>query len=136
MKIALITDDGESISMHFGRARYYLVVTIEDGKVVSREMRDKLGHAHFAGQEETGHESHENNGQGHGFGEASHNRHTGMAQVIADCETLVCGGMGAGAYASMRQLNIRPVVTNMRRIDDVLHAYLSGTLQDHTELLH
>ncbi len=41
MKIALITDDGKSISQHFGRAPYYLVVTLEDGKEVNRELRPK-----------------------------------------------------------------------------------------------
>jgi len=59
-----------------------------------------------------------------------------MAQAIADCEAIICGGMGAGAYESMRQLNIRPVVTDLRKIDDAIQAYLAGSLQDHTELLH
>jgi predicted Fe-Mo cluster-binding NifX family protein len=33
MKIAAITDDGRTISQHFGRASHYMVVTIEDGKI-------------------------------------------------------------------------------------------------------
>jgi predicted Fe-Mo cluster-binding NifX family protein len=132
MKIALITDDGNLISQHFGRAPYYLVVTIEDGQVIKREMRDKLGHNHFANQEHGKHHAHER----HGFDAASHNRHSSMAQAIADCEAIICGGMGAGAYESMRQLNIRPVVTEIRQIDDAIQSYLSGNLQDRTELLH
>jgi hypothetical protein len=36
----------------------------------------------------------------------------------------------------MRQLNIRPVVTDLRKIDDAIQAYLAGSLQDRTELLH
>jgi len=31
MKIAVITDDGKTISQHFGRSPYYLVLTIEEG---------------------------------------------------------------------------------------------------------
>ena len=31
MKIAAITDDGTTISQHFGRAPYYVVVTVEAG---------------------------------------------------------------------------------------------------------
>ena len=42
MKIALITDDGKTISQHFGRAPYYLVVTIDEGKVIDRETREKI----------------------------------------------------------------------------------------------
>jgi predicted Fe-Mo cluster-binding NifX family protein len=132
MKIALITDDGQTISQHFGRAPYYLVVTIEEGKEVQREMRDKLGHNHFASQEHAVHNPNER----HGFDTGSHNKHTSMAQTIADCEAIICGGMGAGAYESMRQLNIRPVVTDLRKIDDAIQAYLTGSLKDRTELLH
>jgi predicted Fe-Mo cluster-binding NifX family protein len=132
MKIALITDDGQTISQHFGRAPYYLVVTIEEGKEVQREMRDKLGHNHFANQEHGEHPSNER----HGFDPASQNRHVSMAQAIADCEAIICGGMGAGAYESMRRLSIQPVVTDIRVIDEAVQAYVDKKLTDHTELLH
>ncbi len=132
MKIALITDDGITISQHFGRAPYYLVVTVEDGKIVQRELREKLGHSHFTNQEHIEHHHNER----HGFDPASHNKHTSMAQAIADCEAIICGGMGAGAYESMRQLNIQPVVTDIRSIDEATQAYIDHKLTDHTELLH
>lgn len=136
MKIALVTDNGEIISQHFGRAPYYMVVTVEDGQIVNRELRDKLGHNHFHNQEQQGHEHGQHAGAGHGSDPASHNRHASMAQTIADCEVLICGGMGAGAYESMRQLNIKPVVTELRDIDQAVQAYLAGSLQDRTDLLH
>ena len=132
MKIAAITDDGQTISQHFGRAPYYLVLTIEEGKVVQREMREKMGHSHFAEQ----HSSGESSGQGHGMDTASHNKHVSMATVIADCKALLCGGMGMGAYESMRQLNIQPVVTDISNIDEAVQAFIDGKLIDHTELLH
>ena len=132
MKIALITDDGKTISQHFGRAQYYLVATIEDGQVIQREMRPKLGHNHFANQEHAEHAHNER----HGFDPASHNRHSGMAQAIADCQVVVCGGMGAGAYESMRVLKIQPIVTDLRTIDEAIQAYIADQLIDHTEKLH
>jgi len=132
MKIALITDDGQTISQHFGRAPYYLVVTIEEGKEVQREMRDKLGHYQFASQETGVHDPNER----HGFDPGSHDKHTSMAQTIADCKAINCGGMGAGAYESMRQLNIQPVLTDLREIDAAIQVYLAGSLQDRTDLLH
>jgi predicted Fe-Mo cluster-binding NifX family protein len=133
MKIALITDDGQTISQHFGRAPYYLVVTLEDGKEVQREMREKLGHNHFASSEQG---EHHHSSDQHGFDPASHNRHTGMAQAISDCQVIICGGMGAGAYESMRQLNIQPVVTQLRGVDEAIQAYVVGNLKDRTDLLH
>lgn len=133
MKIAVITDDGKVISQHFGRATHYLVVTIDDGKIVNRELREKQGHNQFAG----GHtEEHGPHGQGHGSDPASHNKHSQMAEAIADCEALICGGMGMGAYDSMRRLNIRPIVTDLVDVDAAVEAYVAGTLTDHTEMLH
>ena len=132
MKIAAITEDGKNISQHFGRAPFYLVLTIEDGKVVNREMREKMGHTHYSSK------SHgdDSGSAGHGTDAESHNKHVSMADVISDCEVLLCGGMGMGAYESMRQLKIKPVVTDMRDIDLAVQAYLDGKLADHTELLH
>ncbi|PKO07273.1 MAG: dinitrogenase iron-molybdenum cofactor biosynthesis protein [Chloroflexi bacterium HGW-Chloroflexi-3] len=132
MKIAVITSDGKTIDQHFGRAPYYLVVTIEEGKVTQKEMREKMGHRHFAAQ----HEEHEHRSAGHGMDEGSHKKHASMAEIISDCVALLCGGMGMGAYESMRQLNIKPIVTDMSDIDTAVQAFIDGKLIDHTELLH
>ncbi len=132
MKIAVITDDGKTISQHFGRAPYYLVLTIEEGKVVSREMRDKMGHNQFSTQPH----AEEPHGAGHGTDPASHDKHASMAETIADCKALLCGGMGMGAYESMRRLNIQPVVTELSDIEAAVQAFIDGKLIDHTELLH
>ena len=51
MKIAIITEDGTTVSQHFGRAHLYVVATVEDGKVVGKETRDKAGHHTFSGGE-------------------------------------------------------------------------------------
>ncbi len=132
MKIAAITDDGYALSQHFGRAPYYLVLTVENGQIVNREMRNKLGHAHFANQPH----GTERPGQPHGFEPIAQNRHMLMAEAIADCQVLLCGGMGAGAYESMRARGIKPVVTEIISIDDAVKAHLEGKIVDRTDLLH
>ena len=131
MKIACITDDGRTISQHFGRAPYYAVLTVENGQIVKRELRDKLGHAHFVGQE-----AEHAHGQRHGYDPASQDRHTRMAASIADCQVLLCRGMGWGAYESMRQYGIQPIITDIANIDDAVQAYLDGSIVDRRELLH
>jgi len=134
MKIAAVTEDRTTISQHFGRAPMYLVVTVEDGRIVSREARDKLGHAQFSGE---GHEApHKPDPRGHGFDPASQERHARMTAAITDCEVLLARGMGAGAYESMKQAGIRPVVTDIANIDDAVAAFVAGTLTDHPETLH
>jgi predicted Fe-Mo cluster-binding NifX family protein len=132
MKIAAITEDGKIISQHFGRAAYYLVATVENGQIVSRELRNKLGHTHFVDQPH----AEEQPGQPHGMDAASHNKHLQMAESIADCEALLCRGMGMGAYESMKALGIRPVVTDMAAIDEAVMAYIGGNIVDQVERLH
>ncbi len=132
MKIAAITDDGVTISQHFGRANYYLVLTVENGEIVNREMREKLSHAHFAN------EPHHQAGAGHvhGYGPEEENRHARMAQPITDCEVLLCRGMGRGAYESMQGYGIKPILTDIAMIDEAVKVYIEGGIVDHTERLH
>ncbi len=133
MKIAIITDDEKNISQHFGRAIYYAVLTIENGQIVQREMREKLSHKHVAN------ELHEHTGesdQRHGFDSASQSLHGQMSQAITDCEALICGGMGAGAYESIRERGIRPIITDIEDIETAALAYASGIIANHVEKLH
>lgn len=132
MKIAAVTEGGNTISQHFGRAPYYIVVTVENNAIVAREKREKMGHTHFAG------ETHAEGAdpRGHGFDPAAQSRHASMAAAIADCQVLLARGMGAGAYESMKIAGIQPVVTEIAYIDEAVQAYLDGTLVDHIEKLH
>jgi predicted Fe-Mo cluster-binding NifX family protein len=132
MKIAVITDDGKTISRHFGRAQYYEVIEVENDEIVSREMREKMGHSHFAHNEE----HHHNGGMGSGMDAASHSKHQAMFEAIRDCDVLICGGMGRGAYQSMKSLGIKPYVTQISSVDQAVESYLSGELKDQTDMLH
>jgi len=134
MRIAAVSEDGTTISQHFGRAPFYVVVTVEDGRILTRERRDKLGHAQFAG--EPGEAAREPDPRGHGFDPAAQDRHARMAAAIADCQVMLARGMGAGVYASMEAAGIRPVVTDVIDIDAAVAAYVAGELQDHVEELH
>jgi predicted Fe-Mo cluster-binding NifX family protein len=131
MKIAIVTDDGTTVSKHFGRAKNFLVITIDNGIVIDRSMREKMNHDHFT------HGEHQEHGHGEdGTSESSHQKHTGMVQIISDCEVLISGGMGRGAYMSLQQLNIRPIVTDLDEINQVITKFISGKLIDNPELLH
>lgn len=135
MKIAAVSEDGVTISQHFGRAPFYVVVSVENGKIVARERRDKMGHAQFA-TEPHGHESHDVDSRGHGFDPAAQSRHARMAAAISDCDILLARGMGSGAYYNMEQAGIRPILTDIVEIDQAVQAVISGQIVDHTEKLH
>ncbi|OJX47162.1 MAG: hypothetical protein BGO78_16940 [Chloroflexi bacterium 44-23] len=132
MKIAAVSEDGITISQHFGRAPFYIVVTVENNALVSHEKREKMGHAQFGGEKHVD----GNDSRGHGFDPVAQSRHASMAAAISDCRVLLARGMGAGAYESMKQAGIQPVVTEIENIDEAVKAYLMGALVDHTEKLH
>ncbi len=133
MKIAAITDDEQTISPHFGRAPFYLVMTIENGQIVQYERRDKLGHTHFANEP---HNHDHRPDEPHGFDAASQDRHARMAAAILDCDVLLCRGMGAGAYASIQQAGIRPILTDIASIAEAVQAVLEGQIVDRVDRLH
>ena len=132
MKIAVITEDGTTVSQHFGRAHLYVVATVEDGKVVGKETRDKAGHHTFSGGEhpETA------PGERHGYDAGAQSRHATMAQAIADCQVMIGGGMGWGAYEGLKGFNIEPIVTDVTNIDEAVSLYLENRLPNLMDRLH
>lgn len=133
MKIAFATEDRNTISQHFGRAPYYLVVTAEERKVLKKEERSKAGHHNM----NVAHEADHTDAQGRqGYGQAAQNIHTTMADAIKDCQVLICGGMGWGAYESLRSYNIETIITDVNDIDEALKRYLAGNLPNLQNRLH
>ncbi len=164
MKVAIVTTDGKTVSLHFGRSPYYKIFTIENGRVVQEEMRERgtghfahgrkheshergTGHfargrkheshergtGHFArGRKHESHERQRQNGssQGHGYGPEADAKHAAMAEEIADCDMLIAGGMGRGAYESFSRAGLSVVLTDMLNIDDVVHAVINGSLEN------
>jgi len=132
MKIAAISDDGNTISQHFGRASLYVVVTVEEGKMVSKETRAKTGHHTFAAHPSPDLAPSER----HGYDAGSQVKHSRMAETISDCQVLLVGGMGWGAYESMKSYNIEPIVTDVESIDQAVQLYIAGELTNLMERLH
>jgi len=130
MKIAFVTDDGVTITQHFGRAGKYLVVEIEKGEEVSRDLRSKLEHTYFRKKE------HDHKGIPDHDSPAAHNKHVQMMAAIEDCDVVVCGGMGRGAFQSIVSLGKKVFMTNTGNINDALKGYLAGELVDMSDLVH
>jgi len=125
MKIALVTDDHETISAHYGRAQFYEIFTIEAGKVIARESI-----ARSIQQVVSLDAGPETEGKHH------HHDHNAMIVPIADCEVLLARGMGNGAHLSLKEHGIQPIITDIRELQAAVDAYLAGTLVDHPERLH
>ena len=139
MKIAAVTDDGKTISPHFGRATQFLVMTVEKGQVIDKEIRLKPGHREFAGHHEHAHNAHGNHDvshQGHGFGRHAEGKHQRMFAPVLDCQVVLARGMGRGAYLGLQQVGLRPVVTDIPEIEAAALAAEAGTIVDHSDRLH
>jgi len=132
MKIAFVTDDGTTITQHFGRAGKYLVVEVEEGKEISRNLRDRQRHKqnHQIGVE------HVRGGTRDHDSPAAHSKHVQMMAAIEDCDVVVCGGMGRGAFNSIVSLGKEVFMTNTGDINDALKGYLAGELVNMSDLVH
>jgi predicted Fe-Mo cluster-binding NifX family protein len=111
LRIAFATMDGETITRHFGRARSYEVVILRDGAVVDRTNRIAPPHSH-------------------GHGEGGRHDHSGLLEVLADCDVVVAGGMGPPMRADFRARGIRPILTSETSIDEAVRRLAAGELQD------
>lgn len=136
MKIAAVTDDQQTISSHFGRARYYLVHTVEDNAITDRELREKPAH-HGRGHD---HDHDHDHGHGHDHehgGDHEHEqRHAQMIAPIDDCQVLLARGMGRPAYESLQAAGVEAITTELKSIDEAVAAYLRGELVDRPERRH
>ena len=131
MKIAAISEDETTISQHFGRAPYYMVYTEENGEIIRKEKRDKAGHHTFGSQDEE-----RTHSEDHGFGAMAQSRHAAMASAIQDCAVVIVGGMGRGAFESMKSYDIDTIVTDAVNIEEALARYFKGDLPNLMERLH
>jgi predicted Fe-Mo cluster-binding NifX family protein len=109
-----------------------VVATVENGEIINKETRDKTGHHTFAAHQhpETA------PGERHGYDTGAQSRHASMAETIADCQVLLAGGMGWGAYESMKSRNIETIVTDVGDIDEAIKLYIEGKLPNLMERLH
>ena len=134
MKIAVACMNELAVSAHFGRAEKYMVYEVENGQIRNKKMLPKPGHRHFS-QQQTGGQGHGSH-QGSGFGHHSRCKHDEMFENIKDCDVLLTGGMGRGAYLDLQKCGIRPIVTDITDVEKAVQAVLDETIVDHTEKLH
>ncbi|MBN2118777.1 MAG: hypothetical protein JW730_19565 [Anaerolineales bacterium] len=120
MRIAVITEDGRTVSQDLDRAPYYLVLTAEDDEIVDCELRGRPGNLQSQVK------SYEDSNRA-----VARDRYTCTAGVIADCQVLLCRGMSLDVYEDMQARGIRPVISDIVPIDQAVFSYLDGEIADH-----
>ena len=118
MKIAVPTDDGITISQHFGQAVTFKVMSLEDNQVVSAEIREKATHEHGT--------------------PSADGMHPGalMIESIADCQVLIAGGMGSPVYNRAIAAGLKVILTRQPDIDLAVRDFLAGKLENDPQLVH
>lgn len=112
MKIAVPSMDGTTISAHFGRSRYFLVLNVEEGRVNSWELRTN-------GQSQ----------EAHVPGEHHVHDHQAFATLLADCEAVICGGMGMGARRTLEGAGLHVCIVDPALMPEkAALAYVLGNL--------
>jgi len=135
MKIAVVSENGTAVCQHFGRAPLYVIATTENGKVVQKEQRLRSAGNICACHHDSEPDCH-NEHASHSYGPEAVSKHAGMAGSIADCQVLIAGGMGYGAYESLRERGIEAIITDVGNIDEAIKLYLEGKLVNLMEKLH
>ena len=101
MKVA-ISAEGDQVCAHFGRAPHFVFVTIEDNKVVDKQILRNPGHSVGSIPEFV-------NSQGASY--------------------MIAGGMGHRAVGFFNQYGIDVIVGITGKIDDVIGKILNNTLE-------
>lgn len=102
MRIAVATEEG-SVAEHFGHCGEYTLVDVQDGRAVSRVAVPNPGHQP-------------------GF----------LPGYLADkgVKVVIAGGMGPRAQELFAEHGIRTVVGVTGSVDEVVRAFLDGTLEE------
>ncbi len=120
MKIAVPTNDGSSISEHFGRSAAFLLFDTGNSQITASEMRANQGQ----------HNHSETGCTGDHAGRTEPHSHEAIVNSVAGCEVVICAGMGWRASEALKQAGVREVVvTAPGPAKEAVLAYLRGDLK-------
>jgi predicted Fe-Mo cluster-binding NifX family protein len=106
MKFAIGTNDKETLSNgHFGESHYFFVVNLMNAKRLTDECRvNAVAERH------------------------STDKRLRILKELKDCDALIGRSFGHGALRNTRELQPKIILTGLDRIDRVVDALLSGSL--------
>ena len=118
MKVAVASDDGKTISAHFGRTRGFVIYDVDNGEVKMHEFRPNTFTGHARGLEHAGHDI---------------DRHGPVLAALADCAVVISHGMGRRLYNDLRTVGIESFITDEIDVQTAVEAYSRGELVDRPE---
>lgn len=106
MKIAVTYENGQ-IFQHFGRTEQFKIYSVEDGKIISAEVKSTEGNGHGA-----------------------------LAGILSEeqVDVLICGGIGGGAQMALAQAGIKLFGGVNGEADAAVEAFAAGSLAYNAEV--
>jgi predicted Fe-Mo cluster-binding NifX family protein len=129
MKIAIATDDGRTISQHFGQAETYVILTIEDGFIIFRETLVKTKPQELKRDSLFGQTKRCDDMHAKGYDRKSEDNDKRIIETINDCQVVLARRMGRGVYIGFRQMDIQPILTSIHVIDNAVQALINGKIK-------
>lgn len=122
-KIAITTEDGNSVFAHFGKTPYFAVVTIDDGKITGKELRPNVFTQHGRNLMNKQHQHHD-----HGAGGEHQTNPSDAIGGLSDCVAIVTGGAGGRIRQAMAQAGLQMIITDETSVDAVVNQFIAGDL--------
>lgn len=121
MKIAIASDDGKTLAMHFGRARGFVIVELEGKDIKSMTYIPNTITGHARGKHiEHGH----------------HGSHADIIENLKDVEVVISGGMGRRLFEDLMNAGKKVYVTDVDDVIEAVELFVKGKLLNLDELIH
>jgi len=118
MKVAIASDNGITISAHFGRTLGFEIFEIEKGKIIGQMYRRNDFTGHARGLEGASHEI---------------DRHAPILEALKDCNAVIANGMGRRIYEDLQNAGITTFIVEENNTRQAIRLFLENKLQDHPE---
>lgn len=129
-KIAIPSNDGKTISGHFGRALGFVIVELYGTNIVANNYKQN----DFTGHARGNHHNHQH-GEGHNHGEHGNQAHShhGIFQALNGVDAVIAGGMGQRLWDEFMQQNIEVYMTRESDIENAVKLYIEGKIEVNNE---
>lgn len=123
MRIAVASNDNINVTGHVGRCQGFLIIDVENGEILKKEIRKNSFTDHVLGGED-----HSHNG-GHGSGHGNNDGHKRLAEGLQDCKYLISHGMGWKLVEDIKSYGIEPLVTSELNAEEAAILLEEGRLK-------
>lgn len=135
-RIAIPSDDRQTIAKHFGRSKGFVIVNVKQDKVVDKVYINNTftHHSHESNQASSRDIDSAKLHLHHEHKHEHKHSHEGIFKAIGDCDIVIAGGMGKRLYQEFMDKKVQVFISKEKDVDKALQMYLNNTLDSNTDL--